>query len=99
MTLAQRIFGHRQRYHQLVTPHEAAATQFSMKIGDPVAFSFQGQALRGFINRIGVRATVLVEHVHGVRYSDGRHYAKYYVPVSRLKKADGTGEKAHAGGH
>ena len=86
MTLAQRIFGHRQRYHQLVTPHEHAATKFSLKIGDPVAFSFQGQAMRGFINRIGVRATILVEQAQGTRYSDGHHYAKYYVPVSHLKK-------------
>lgn len=89
MTLAQRIFGHRQRYHQLVTPHEHAARQFSLKVGDPVAFSFGGQALRGFINRIGVRATILVEQAQGTRYTDGCHYAKYYVPVSQLRKPAG----------
>lgn len=98
MTLAQRIFGHRQRYHQLVTPHEHAATRFAMKVGDPVGFSFRGQTLRGFINRIGVRATVLVEQHDGMPYSDGRRYAKYYVPVSQLKKHDAAAPSTGRGG-
>jgi len=86
MTLAQRIFGHRKRYHELVTLRERAARRYDLSVGDRVRFSFQGQPLCGTVNRIGVRATVLVEHADGQRYSDGRHYRKYYVPLAKLSK-------------
>jgi hypothetical protein len=38
------------------------------------------------VNRVTKRATVLVEDARGVRYSDGRRYAKFYVPVGMLER-------------
>jgi len=37
------------------------------------------------VNRITKRATVLVEDERGMRYSDGKRYAKFYVPVASLE--------------
>ena len=53
-------------------------------------FSFEGERLTGIVNRITRRATVLVPHPQGVRYSDGGHYRKYYIPLGQLEKLDGT---------
>jgi hypothetical protein len=86
MNLARRIFGHRKRFHELVTPRERAERKFAVTVGDTVHFNYQGQQLTGRVNRLGVRATVLVEHAEGRRYSDGRYYMKFYVPPGILKK-------------
>ena len=46
----------------------------------------EGSRYVGVVNRVTKRATVLVEDSRGVRYSDGRCYAKFYVPVGMLER-------------
>jgi hypothetical protein len=50
-----------------------------------VTFLFEGRPLTGRVNRLTKRATVLVEDPEGERFSDGRRYRKYYVPILHLK--------------
>lgn len=84
MTLANRLFGHSHPTHGLVTLPERAAAS-GLRPGQQVEFSHDGVRHRGLLNRVGVRATVLVPDRRGRRYSDGVHYAKFYVPTARLK--------------
>ncbi len=88
-SIAGRFFGHRQHTHQLITPHERAFAKFGIKAGDRVSFRIDGQHFVGFVNRITRRATVLVESPNGTRYSDGKRYAKFYVPLTMLEPAGG----------
>ncbi len=81
------LFGHRESSHQLITPAEQARTDQGLGVGDPVEFLFRGRRLRGIINRINRRATVLVEHAAGELYEDGRRYVRFYVPVPELGRA------------
>jgi hypothetical protein len=37
------------------------------------------------VNRITRRATILVEDSRGERFSDGKRYLKYYVPIHQLR--------------
>ena len=83
--IAERVFGHREHTHDLITPRERARTEFGVRPGDRVCFEVEGRKLVGMINRITRRATVLVPDERGERYSDGRRYAKFYVPLSRLE--------------
>ncbi|MEZ6118836.1 MAG: SprT-like domain-containing protein [Pirellulaceae bacterium] len=85
-SIAQRHFGHTEHRHQLITPREKAFTQFGIRTGDRVAFRIDNQQLVGMVNRITKRATVLVEDGTGEKYSDGKRYTKYYVPVHMLHK-------------
>ena len=41
----------------------------------------------GRVNRLTKRATVLVEDPEGERFSDGRSYRRYYVPILQLRSA------------
>jgi hypothetical protein len=84
LAMARRIFGHTKATHDLVTPRERAAVRHGIKPGDLVQFDFDGLRLLGRINRITQRATVLVEAGDGIRYSDGRKYKKFYVPLPEL---------------
>ncbi len=83
--LAARLFGHRGFTHELVTARERALARHGVRLGDRVAFRWEGRRLTGFINRITKRATVLVESADGARYDDGHHYRKYYVPLDELE--------------
>ena len=83
-SIARRFFGHREHTHQLVTPRERAWTKFGLKIGDRVTFQLDGKCYQGRLNRITRRATVLVENPRGLRYSNGRRYSKFYVPLAQL---------------
>ena len=85
MTLAQRLFGHAHATHGLVTTREHAATVHQLHTGQQVQFSHHGKLYHGFINRIAVRATVLVADARGQRYTNGQSYLKFYLPLSRLK--------------
>src|SRR5262245_28890157 len=87
--LALRFFGHTGVTHDLVTQRERARVTFDLKVGDRVAFDFGGVPHTGLLNRITRRATVLVETPGAQRYTDGRHYAKFYVPLAALRKAGG----------
>ena len=82
--IAKTLFGHREFTHRLVTRRERAARQ-GIVVGTAVAFDFRGARLTGRVNRVTKRATVLVPDPKGVRYSDGRRYAKYYVPLGALQ--------------
>lgn len=86
-SIAFRLFEHTESTHQLLTPVEVARDHYGIRPGDAVAFSFQGRRYAGTVNRITRRATVLVPDPKGERYSDGRHYRKFYVPLSALRRA------------
>ncbi len=85
-TLVRNYFGHPHTRHDLVTQHERARTRFDVRVGDLVAFVFEGQRYHGIVNRITRRATVLVEHPQGQRYSDRKRYVKYYIPLPMLER-------------
>lgn len=82
--ITRQLFGHRAHTHQLITQRERALAKYGLRVGDRVTFRVDGRHLKGQINRITRRATVLVEDSSGPRYSDGKHYAKFYVPLDLL---------------
>ena len=84
-SITLRFFGHTENRHQMITPRERAREQFGIRPGVAVCFDFEGVEHCGFVNRVTKRATVLVEDSQGVRYSDGKRYKKYYVPVPQLR--------------
>jgi hypothetical protein len=86
-SIAHRLFGHREHTHQLITQRERAWTKLGLKVGDRVRFRWGDRDYEGWLNRITRRATVLVEDVRGTRYTDGKRYAKYYVPLAMLARA------------
>lgn len=83
-TMTSRIFGHTEHTHDLVTPRERAAMQHGIRVGDLVQFEFEGLGRVGKVNRIHHRATVLVEARDAPKYSDGKRYKKFYVPLGEL---------------
>lgn len=85
--IARRLFLHRAHTHQLITRSERAA-RYGIVVGSRVAFAIRGQPLTGRVNRITKRATVLVEDARAPRWSDGRRYARYYVPLGELRLVD-----------
>jgi hypothetical protein len=84
-SLAFQFFTHTEATHQLITPGERASLKFGIRTGDKVRFRIDGASYEGFVNRITKRATVLVENDCSPLYSDGKRYAKYYVPISQLE--------------
>jgi hypothetical protein len=84
-SIAERLFGHREHTHQLITQRERAWTKLGLKVGDRVWFRMEDRLYEGLLNRITRRATVLVEDARGTRYTDGKCYAKFYVPLSMLR--------------
>ncbi|MFO0845461.1 MAG: hypothetical protein U0797_24270 [Gemmataceae bacterium] len=84
--LVRNYFGHPQTRHDLVTQQERARARFDVRVGDRVAFEFDGARHEGVVNRITRRATVLVEGPAGEVYSDGKRYVKYYIPLPMLEK-------------
>jgi hypothetical protein len=87
-SITRRLFGHTENKHQLITPRERAIVKFGIKPGMLVRFRFDGVEHTGIVNRISKRATVLVEDGRGVRYTNGKHYAKFYVPVQSLEAVE-----------
>jgi len=87
-SVARRFFGHTDSRHQLITPRERAIVKFGIQPGMMVRFRFDGTEYTGMVNRINRRATVLVEDNRGPRYTNGKHYAKFYVPVQDLKAVE-----------
>ncbi len=83
--LTANIFGHTDRTHALVTAREYAAVRHGVVVGGMVSFEFDGRRLTGRVNRIHHRATVLVEDDAGRPYSNGKRYARYYVPLGSLR--------------
>jgi hypothetical protein len=87
-TIAANFFAHVEHTHQLITPRERAFTKYGIRSGDRVSFRFEGRHYSGVVNRITKRATVLVEDGQGQRYSDGKRYKKFYVPVGMLQRRE-----------
>jgi hypothetical protein len=85
--IAQRFFGHRAHKHSLITRKERIA-QSGIRIGTRVQFPYEGQTRIGILNKVTKRATVLVEDAAGLRYSDGRRYLKFYVPIPSLRRVE-----------
>lgn len=83
--LATGLFAHREATHRLVTPRELAARDLGVRPGSVVAFERGGRDLVGLVARITRRATVLVPDESGRLYTDGRRYARYYVPLDELR--------------
>jgi hypothetical protein len=86
--ITRRFFGHTENMHQLITPKERAIVKFGIKPGMTVRFRFDGVEHTGIVNRISKRATVLVEDASGQRYTNGKHYSKFYVPVQSLEAVE-----------
>ena len=86
-TIANRCFDHTDYQHDLITQRERAARKFDIRVGDHVRFAHDGRYLYGRVNRITRRATVLVPNEKGERFSDGKHYVRFYVPLEKLQKA------------
>ena len=82
--IASRLFFHRAHTHQLITRSERAAAR-GISVGTRVTFRYRGKRLQGRVNRVTKRATVLVDDPFGERWSDGRRYARYYVPLEELR--------------
>jgi hypothetical protein len=83
--IANRLFGHTEHRHELVTQRERAAKLFDIRVGSRVYFMHEGYPLQGVVNRITRRATVLVESPKGEMYTNNKRYLKYYVPIAGLK--------------
>lgn len=86
--IARRSFGHTDHRHDLITPRETAHRQFGIRPGTRVRFDLDGHHYEGIVNRITRRATVLVVDPRGEKYSDGRRYQKFYVPLRMLEVVD-----------
>jgi hypothetical protein len=87
-SITYRLFGHTENKHQLITPRERAIAKFGIRPGMQVRFRFDGVEHTGIVNRVNKRATVLVEDARGQRYDNGKHYAKFYIPVSQLQAVE-----------
>lgn len=82
---ALNLFGHTAHRHAMLTRRTRTLRSTSMRPGQRVGFTYQGRTIVGTINRINTRATVLVESATGVRYTDGKTYAKFYIPLAELR--------------
>lgn len=87
--IANRVFAHTDYQHDLITQQERAARKFNIRVGDEVVFLHEDRQLVGRVNRITRRATVLVPHPKGERFTDGHRYLRFYVPLERLRRASG----------
>lgn len=84
------FFGHSEATHRLVTPREKAFVEHGVRVGARVRFDVGRREIEGIVSRITRRVTVLVEDPAGELYSDGRRYAKYYVPLPSLRAIHGA---------
>lgn len=89
-TIAQRMFGHTEHKHNLITQQERASAKFNVRVGSAVQFKLDGIRYIGRVNRITRRATVLVIDPRGQLYGDGKRYRKFYVPLSHLELVRST---------
>lgn len=85
-SIAKRYFGHTDYQHSLITQRERAAVKFNIRVGDEVLFFHDGHRMQGRVNRITRRATVLVPNAAGQKFTDGKLYSRYYVPLEKLTR-------------
>ena len=88
-SIASGLFVHEEHTHNLITQSERAAVKFGIRPGSRVQFEYEGRLYVGLVNRVTKRATILVEDPHGMRYSDGRNYTKFYIPLDHLQPVSG----------
>ncbi len=79
------MFQHQEHTHNLITQSERAQVKFGITAGSRVQFEYEGRLYCGTVNRVTKRATILVEDPAGLRYSDGKHYMKFYIPLDHLQ--------------
>jgi hypothetical protein len=79
------LFQHEEHTHNLITQSERAKVKFGITAGSRVQFEYEGRLFTGTVNRVTKRATILVEDPRGLRYSDGKHYTKFYIPLDHLQ--------------
>ena len=84
-SITSRLFQHREHTHNLITQSERAKVKFGIVAGTRVQFEYEGRIFSGIVNRVTKRATILVEDPRGLRYSDGKHYTKFYIPLDHLQ--------------
>lgn len=85
---AANMFGHTHVKHELVTSTKTQSATF--KPGDRVKFVFNDRTKTGVVYRITKRATVMVQDARGTYTdSEGKRYAKYYVPLESLSLSSG----------
>ncbi len=88
MELINNIFGHTEHTHKLVGAGEANISEYGLKPGDSVKFTYGSSTMEGFIQKMNRKATVMCPDKHG-NYIDksGRRYVKFYVhPESFIKE-------------
>ncbi|MEZ6092156.1 MAG: hypothetical protein R3C05_29960 [Pirellulaceae bacterium] len=88
--ITKRFFNHTDYQHQLITQDERAAKRFDVRVGSMVEFTFEGRVIRGKVNRITRRATILVADPKGQMFDDGHRYLRYYVPLEHLRRLDSS---------
>jgi hypothetical protein len=79
------LFGHTAHKHAMLTRRTRTLQSTTMRPGHRVRFALDGVTHVGTINRINTRATVLVESPRGTRYTDGKRYLKFYIPLVALE--------------
>ncbi len=95
--IAERLFGHTEHRHDLITQSERAARNFDIRVGSIVRFVHDGKPLTGWVNRITRRATVLVKDTRGERFNDGQRYSRFYVPLEKLELVQSRGSVGESG--
>ncbi len=86
-TLAANFFGHIESYHELPTAVEIVAEKYNIKPGEHIYFDYEGKTIKGFVQAINKRATIMVADKKGVyENKNGIRFSKWYVPVNALKK-------------
>jgi hypothetical protein len=73
--LSYQLWGHTENKHHLGLETPTETTLYGFRKGDKVSFVYQDTIHRGVINRVGKRATVIVDEVR-----------KYYVPLHLLER-------------
>lgn len=85
---AYALFGHTAHRHTMTTRRSRVLASTPFRPGHRIRFTLNDQTFQGIINRIHTRATVLVESSQGQRYTDGKKYLKFYVPIRCLQISD-----------
>ncbi|MBP7563287.1 MAG: hypothetical protein KA886_05805 [Candidatus Cloacimonetes bacterium] len=85
--IAWRLFGHTQTRHAITNENQAVIKKSEFPVGQKVSFEYEQVEYQGVIHRITKRATVMVPSVRGTYLNEaGKRFAKFYVPLSMLKK-------------
>lgn len=85
--IAWLLFGHTQTRHAITNQNQLIVKKSEFPIGQKVTFEYENVLYKGIIQRVTKRATVMVHSPKGHYIDDsGKRFAKFYVPLSMLKK-------------